>query len=210
MIAISDTGTGMTHEVVARAFDPFFTTKPRGAGTGLGLSQAYGFVKQSRGHIKIYSELGGGTTVKIYLPRFIGKADEVVPNSVASVQRGVADEVILLVEDEPSMLQLTTDALCELGYTVIDSQSAADAIAILDRRVDIKLLFTDIVMPEVNGKKLADEVLRRRLALKVLFMTGYTANAVVHGGVLDPGVQLLTKPFTLEQLSTKIRAVLDS
>jgi len=210
MIAVSDTGAGMKPEVAARAFDPFFTTKPTGKGTGLGLSQVYGFVKQSQGHIKIYSEIGDGTTIKIYLPRLIGAAETVEAGRKTAIQNGKAAEVILVVEDDPLMRKLSTEALSELGYTVLDSECAATALSILDGRPDIKLLFTDVVMPETNGKKLADEALRRRPNLKVLFTTGYTQNAVVHGGVLDAGVNLLTKPFAIDQLATKIRAVLDN
>jgi signal transduction histidine kinase len=209
MIAISDTGMGMSSETIARAFDPFFTTKPAGTGTGLGLSQVFGFVKQSRGHIKIYSEVGAGTTVKIYLPRFIGDANEVAAAAAVPVQGGTPQEVILVVEDDPLMRSMTTESLRELGYTALHSENAARALNVLESRTDIALLFTDIVMPETNGKKLADEALRRLPGLKVIYTTGYTPNAVVHGGVLDPGVQLLTKPFTLEQLAIKIRSVLD-
>ena len=210
MTAISDTGSGMAPDVVARVFDPFFTTKPAGKGTGLGLSQVYGFVKQSRGHIKIYSELGAGTTVKIYLPRFIGVASDIKRAAVEPVRTGARNEIILVVEDDPLMRRLTTDALHELGYTVFDSENAINALAILDREPAVKLLFTDVVMPDINGKKLADEALRRHPNLKVLFTTGYTANAVVHGGVLDAGVQFISKPFTLDQLAAKVRAVLDN
>jgi signal transduction histidine kinase len=209
LIALSDTGAGMPPEVVARAFDPFFTTKPPGKGTGLGLSQVYGFIKQSRGHIKIYSEVGAGTSVKIYLPRLIGAADAPMQAIPRAVQRGEASETILVVEDDPLMRQMSVDALTDLGYTVLDSESGAGALRILDRGDAVKVLFTDVVMPEMSGKKLADEALRRRPELKILFTTGYTPNAVVHGGVLDPGVNFLGKPFTLEQLATKVRAVLD-
>ena len=210
MIAITDTGTGMSSDVASRAFDPFFTTKPTGKGTGLGLSQVYGFVKQSRGHVKVYSELGAGTTVKIYLPRLAGDANGLLPRATAEPMRtGDRSEIVLVVEDDPLMRRLTTDALHELGYTVFDSESATGALEILDRVADVKLLFTDVVMPDINGKKLADEALRRRPGLKVLFTTGYTANAVVHGGVLDAGVQMIGKPFTLDQLAAKVRAVLD-
>jgi signal transduction histidine kinase/CheY-like chemotaxis protein len=210
MIAVTDTGIGMTQEVAARVFDPFFTTKPVGKGTGLGLSQVYGFVKQSRGHIKIYSEAGAGTTVKIYLPRLVGDGKRALERAVTEPMRtGNRGEIILVVEDDSLMRRLTTDALHELGYTVFDSESATGALEILDRVSDVKLLFTDVVMPDINGKKLADEALRRRPGLKVLFTTGYTANAVVHGGVLDPGVHLISKPFTLDQLAAKVRAVLD-
>ncbi|MGB8277426.1 MAG: CHASE3 domain-containing protein [Methylovirgula sp.] len=208
LIAITDTGMGMKPEVVARVFDPFFTTKL--TGTGLGLSQVYGFVKQSHGHIKIYSEPGAGTTVKIYLPRFIGDADETKGLPTTPVETGSASEAILVVEDDPLMRRLTIDALRELGYSVLDCETAADALDILERTPNIKLLLTDVVMPEVNGKKLADEAVRRCPDLKVLFTTGYTPNAVVHGGVLDPGVQFLAKPFTLEQLAAKVRNLLDN
>ncbi len=209
MVAITDTGSGMTPEVAARAFDPFFTTKATGKGTGLGLSQVYGFVKQSHGHIKVYSELGAGTTVKIYLPRLIGDAEEIRRTIAGPIQTGDRSEIILLVEDDSLMRRLTADALHELGYTVFDADSAPNALATLDRVADVKLLFTDVVMPDINGRKLADEAVRRRPGLKVIFTTGYTANAVVHGGVLDKGVHFISKPFTLDQLAAKVRAVLD-
>jgi signal transduction histidine kinase len=209
LVAITDTGTGMPPEVVARVFDPFFTTKPTGKGTGLGLSQVYGFVKQSKGHIKIYSEANAGTTVKIYLPRFTGDARDIKPVAAMPMRTGGRDETILVVEDDPLMCKLACDALDELGYTVLQASNAAAALAILDQEPNIKLLFTDVVMPDVNGKKLAEEALRRRPSLKVLFTTGYTANAVVHGGVLDPGVQFISKPYTLDQLATKVRSVID-
>ena len=210
MIAITDTGEGMKPEVATRVFDPFFTTKPSGKGTGLGLSQVYGFVRQSRGHIKIYSEIGSGTTVKIYLPRLVGDAKAQQRQRLQPTQMGNSGEVILLVEDDPLTRQLSTESLVELGYTVIDCESAVAALSILDGRPDIKLLFTDVVMPDINGKALADEALRRRPDLKVLFTTGYTQNAVVHGGVLDAGINILSKPFTLEQLAAKVRMVLDT
>jgi nitrogen-specific signal transduction histidine kinase/CheY-like chemotaxis protein len=210
MIAISDSGLGMPPEVAARAFDPFFTTKATGKGTGLGLSQVYGFVKQSHGHIKVYSELRAGTTVKIYLPRLIGEAQEVRREVPEPVRTGQRSEIILVVEDDALMRRLTTEALHELGYTVFDADSAASALSTLDRIAEVKLLFTDVVMPDMNGKKLADEATRRRPGLKVIFTTGYTANAVVHGGTLDQGVNFLSKPFTLDQLATKVRSVLDT
>lgn len=210
MIAVTDTGAGMTPDVTARAFDPFFTTKTAGSGTGLGLSQVYGFVKQSRGHVKLYSEAYAGTTVKMYFPRYANAADEMPkPSPSPTIQTGDRNEIILVVEDEPLMRRATAEALGELGYTVYDADNAANALAILDRVPGVKLLFTDVVMPDVNGKKLAEEALRRRPHLKVLFTTGYTANAVVHGGVLDSGINFISKPFTLEQLGAKIRAVLD-
>jgi len=210
MIAITDTGRGMPPEVAVRAFDPFFTTKAAGKGTGLGLSQVYGFVKQSNGHVKVYSELGAGTTVKIYLPRLIGEADEIRRAAASEpVRTGNRSEIILVVEDDSLMRRLTSEALHELGYTVFDSENATNALAILDRVADVKLLFTDVVMPDINGKKLAEEAVRRRPGLKVIFTTGYTPNAVVHGGVLDAGVNFISKPFTLDELAAKVRAVLD-
>ena len=209
MIAVSDTGSGMSADVATRVFDPFFTTKPAGKGTGLGLSQVYGFVKQSHGHIKVYSEVGAGTNVKIYLPRLIADAKEVKRAIAETMRTGDRSEIILVVEDDTLMRRLTTEALHELGYTVFESENAANALAILDREADVKLLFTDVVMPDINGRKLADEAVRRRPGLKVLFTTGYTANAVVHGGVLDSGVHLISKPFTLNHLAAKVRAVLD-
>jgi signal transduction histidine kinase len=210
LIAVTDTGVGMSADVAARVFDPFFTTKPTGKGTGLGLSQVYGFVKQSSGHIKIYSEPGSGTTVKVYLPRLVADAKDIKRTTPEPMRTGDRNEIILVVEDDPLMRRLATEALHELGYTVFDCDGAANALATLDRVTDVKLLFTDVVMPDINGKKLADEAVRRRPGLKVLFTTGYTANAVVHGGVLDTGVNFISKPFTLDQLAAKVRTVLDT
>jgi CheY-like chemotaxis protein len=209
MIAITDQGGGMAPQVAARAFDPFFTTKPAGKGTGLGLSQVYGFIKQSAGHIKIYSEIGTGTTVKIYLPRLYRQTEE-VKRAALKPAGGDAGEIVLVVEDDPLMRRMSCDALRELGYTVLESENAAAALATIADTPGIKLLFTDVVMPETNGKKLADEALKKKPDLKVLFTTGYTRNAVVHGGVLDPDVNFISKPFTIQQLASKVRAVLDS
>jgi CheY-like chemotaxis protein len=201
----------MAADVIEKAFDPFFTTKPVGKGTGLGLSQVYGFVRQSGGHVKINSELGQGTTIKIYLPRLIGAAPG---HDVGAVSEGLptgdAVEVVLVVEDEPSVRQFSVEALMELGYGVLEADGAASALRLLDTHPEIMLLFTDIVMPDVNGAKLAEEARRRRPDLKVLFTTGYTRNAVVHNGVLDPGVEMIGKPFTLEELATKIRTILEA
>jgi PAS domain S-box-containing protein len=211
MIAVSDTGAGMSAEVVSRAFDPFFTTKEVGRGTGLGLSQVYGFVKQSGGHVKIYSEPGEGSVVKVYLPRLVGESEEDLEAETApDLPLGDSQEVILVVEDEEAVRQLSVDALTELGYRVLEADGAANALKLIDVHPEITLLFTDVVMPEVNGRKLADEALKRRPDLKVLFTTGYTRNAVVHNGVLDPGVQLIGKPFTIEELAARVREVLDA
>lgn len=210
MIAVSDTGSGMSEEVIAKAFDPFFTTKEVGRGTGLGLSQVYGFVKQSGGHVKIYSEVGQGTTVKVYLPRLMDAVEEVESaRTDNALPLGESQEVILVVEDEPGVRQFSVDALTELGYRVFEADGAAAALKLIDAHPEIALMFTDVVMPEVNGRKLADEARQRRPDLKVLFTTGYTRNAVVHNGVLDPGVHLIGKPFTVEELAKAVRLVIE-
>jgi signal transduction histidine kinase/ActR/RegA family two-component response regulator len=213
LIAVTDSGTGMAPEVIAKAFDPFFTTKDVGKGSGLGLSQVFGFVKQSGGHLKIYSEVGQGTTLKIYLPRSF----ETVQASSAAVKlqitesaemtRGNLRQIILVVEDESHVRGLTVATLRELGYTVIHAEDAITALKQLDAHPEVGLLFTDIVMPGMNGRKLADEAVRRQSQLKVLFTTGFTRNAVVHGGVLDAGVNFIAKPFTIEQLAAKVGQV---
>ncbi len=210
MIGVTDTGDGMPADVAAKAFDPFFTTKDVGKGTGLGLSQVYGFVRQSDGHVKIYSEVGHGTSVKLYLPRFVG--DDTTQEALGARPLPYADAAItiLIVEDEPAVRQLGVDALTELGYRVLEADGAAAALRLLDSHDEIDLLFTDVIMPVVNGRKLAEEALRRRPGLKVLFTTGYTRNAVVHNGVLDPGVELLGKPFTIDHLGAKVRTGLES
>jgi CheY-like chemotaxis protein len=209
LVAVTDTGTGMPEDVIAKAFDPFFTTKAAGKGTGLGLSQVHGFVYQSGGHVKIYSELGSGTTVKLYLPRHYGKPAEAHDDAgKVPVPAGAPHLVILVVEDDDRVRQMSVDALRDLGYTVIHASGAEAALALLDKHPEVALLFTDIVMPDINGRQLADMALERHPGLKVLFTTGYTRNAVVHNGVVDPGVQLIGKPFTLQQLAQKVHDVL--
>jgi CheY-like chemotaxis protein len=209
-LRVSDTGFGIPPEIIGRVFDPFFTTKDVGKGTGLGLSQVYGFVRQSGGHVKLYSEPGQGTTVRIYLPR-LREAAAVASVSIGepAAPPGGRQELILVVEDEPSVRQFSVDALEELGYRVLEADGATSALHLLDEHPDLALLFTDIVMPEINGRKLADEVRQRRPGLPILFTTGYTRNAVVHQGVLDPDVELLGKPFTIDELARKVRAMLD-
>jgi len=210
MIAVTDTGIGMDKATLEHAFEPFFTTKGVGKGTGLGLSQVYGFVRQSCGHIRIYSELGEGTTVKLYLPRRVGK-EELSERAHEGGEhvRALGSESILVVEDDGSLRAYTTEILTELGYHVLEASSAAAGLEVLDR-MPIDLLFTDIVMPGgMNGRQLADEAVRRRPALKVLFTTGYTRNAIVHHGRLDRGVELITKPYSFEDLGRKVRAMLD-
>jgi CheY-like chemotaxis protein len=192
-----------------KALDPFFTTKPVGKGTGLGLSQVYGFVKQSKGHLKLYSEVGKGTTVKIYLPRLYGATDEIPAARDRQVlPLGTREEVILVVEDDTRIREIAVEALRELGYSVVHASSAGEALKILRKRDDIGLMFSDIVMPEMNGRVLAEKAQELHPELRVLFTTGYTRNAVVHNGVLDPGVNFLAKPYTLDQLARKVREVL--
>jgi CheY-like chemotaxis protein len=211
LLSVTDTGTGMTPEVAERAFDPFFTTKDAGKGTGLGLSQVYGFVKQSGGHVKIYTERGVGSTIKIYLPRHAGGRD-IATNDSGSSEMPVTlgqGEVILVVEDDEKVRIMSADALQDLGYSVLQAENAERALAIISTNPQIDLLFTDVVMPDMNGRKLADRAKEIRPELKVLFTTGYTRNAIVHSGTLDRDVALVSKPFTLNQLATKVRAVID-
>ncbi|MDF0543137.1 CHASE3 domain-containing protein [Sphingobium sp. H39-3-25] len=216
MISVSDTGTGMPKEVAQRAFDPFFTTKALGQGTGLGLSQVFGFIKQSHGHVKIYSEAGEGTTIKLYLPRHYGAAAEdgrsaaAIQTSNEALPRAIQEEIILVVEDEERVRHVSVDALRDLGYVVVQASDARHALEVLAVHPRIDLLFTDIVMPDMNGRKLADLARIDRPELKVLYTTGYTRNAIVHNGMLDPGVAFLAKPFTLSQLANKVRQVLDA
>jgi PAS domain S-box-containing protein len=209
LVAVSDTGTGMEPETLARVFEPFFTTKPVGKGTGLGLSMVYGFVKQSRGHVNIYSELGLGTTVKLYLPRASAtdKVTATPQESSALVMTG--SECILLVEDDDLVRTYAEQQLLSLGYRVLVAGDGAAALEIIKAGDHIDLLFTDVVMPRgMNGKQLADAALAVRPGLKTLFSSGYTDNAIVHHGRLDWGVQLLGKPYNRADLSRKVRAAL--
>ena len=212
MLSITDTGIGMEPEVVAKAFDPFFTTKPVGKGTGLGLSQIFGFIKQTGGHAAIYSEPGQGTTVRLYLPRDTNEVQEQRGHSIATdreVPRAKPGETVLVVEDEQRVRDFSVDALRDLGYSVIAAASGAEALALLGQQPAIDILFTDVVMPEMNGRQLAEAVARNRPDIRILYTTGYTRNAVVHNGMLDAGVAFLSKPFTVTQLGTKVRQVLD-
>jgi signal transduction histidine kinase/CheY-like chemotaxis protein len=212
MIAVADSGSGMDRATLDRAFEPFFTTKAVGKGTGLGLSQVYGFVTQSRGHVRIYSEVGEGTVVKLYLPRCVAAAGE---SSSASQARTIPDarlgEAILLVEDHADLREYSAGALAEMGYKVLQAADAEEALAILRSDAKIDLLFTDVVLPGgMNGRQLADAASAERPKLRMLYTTGYTRNAIVHNGQLDIGVQLIGKPFTYADLAAKIRAVLDA
>jgi CheY-like chemotaxis protein len=207
MLAVSDTGAGMVPEVRDRVFEPFFTTKPEGEGTGLGLSMAYGFVKQSDGHIRIYSEVGHGTTVKIYLPRsFAADARDSAPG--AEVIHG-GSETILVVEDDLAVQATVVDMLSGLGYQVLKADDAEMALQMIQQLDKLDLLFTDVVMPgSLRSPELAKKAKMFFPDLKVLFTSGYTQNAIVHGGRLDPGVHLLSKPYGRDQLSRKVREVL--
>ncbi|MCB8880185.1 CHASE3 domain-containing protein [Acidisoma cellulosilytica] len=211
LIAITDTGSGMNAATIARAFDPFFTTKGVGQGTGLGLSQVYGFVKQSDGHIKIYSEIGEGTTMKVYLPRHRA-ADAPGQTGVTPIETAMpmaeAGTIVLVVDDEAPVRVVTAETLRELGYKVLEAGSGAEGLALLDEHPDIAVLLTDVMMPGMNGRQLAEEACRRRPGLRVLYASGYTRNAVVHNGIIDPGVHLLSKPFTMAELGRKLKEVL--
>ena len=209
LISVSDTGTGMPPSVVSRAFEPFFTTKQMGKGSGLGLSMVYGFAKQSGGHIKIYSEVNEGTTVKLYLPRAVNSTDDVYEGHKAPATE-TGTEKILLVEDDALVQQHVAGQLKTLGYQVITCSNAQDALDVVMQLPDINLLFTDIVMPgAMNGRQLAEATRQLRPDIKVLFTSGYTENAIVHHGRLDRGVHLLNKPYRRQELAAKVRKVLD-
>ena len=210
VVAVTDTGTGMPRDVAARAIDPFFTTKVAGKGTGLGLSQVFGFIKQSGGHMAIYSEEGRGTTVRLHLPRAHGDAASLAEQLADTVlPTASAEEIILVVEDDDHVRRMSVAALRELGYIVDEAESGSIALELLKNRPQISLLFTDVVMPEIDGRRLADAARKSRPELKVLYTTGYTRNAIVHDGTLDPDVDLLVKPFSVDQLARKVRTVLD-
>ncbi len=209
VLCVTDTGTGMSPEVITHAFEPFYTTKPIGQGTGLGLSQVYGFVKQSGGHVKLYSEVGHGTTVKIYLPRMLSQGAEEEEPTFTAPLRGGQHEVVLVVEDDNDVRLFTTESLRELGFTVLEARDGPSALKQLERHPEVQLLFTDVGLPGINGAQLVAAARELRPDIKVLFTTGYARNAIVHQGRLDPGVELITKPFTRAQLATRIRDVLD-
>jgi signal transduction histidine kinase len=209
LVAVSDTGSGMEPEVIARAFEPFFTTKQRGQGTGLGLSMTFGYVKQVGGHLKIYSEIGRGTTVKLYLPRAMAEgASKVEAAPVHATAVAGSGPVVLVVEDDPVVREFALSACREIGCTVHYAENGAQAIAQLEAHDDIELLFTDVGLPgNMNGRELAGAAMERWPHLKVLFTTGYTANAIVHHGVLDHGVNFIGKPFSIAALAEKIKSI---
>lgn len=211
MIAVADTGIGMDTATMERVFEPFFTTKDVGKGTGLGLSQVYGFVRQSSGHVRIYSEPGQGTTVKVYLPRYVGiEKPAVAIREGPDARRELGSERILVVEDDDALRAYTTEALRELGYDVLEAPNGAAALLALEQTPGVDLLFTDIVMPGgMNGRQLADAARSRRPELKVLFMTGYSRNALGDQGGLEPGLQMIGKPFSMDALAAKVRGIFD-
>ncbi|MFC3075098.1 PAS domain S-box protein [Shinella pollutisoli] len=209
VLAVTDTGEGMTPEVMARAFDPFFSTKPVGKGSGLGLSMVYGFVKQSGGHIKIYSEPGEGTTVRIYLPRSVEEEDRLAETDFGPVTGGT--ETILVAEDDDEVRSTVVEMLGDLGYSVLKARDAAGALTVIESGVSVDLLFTDVVMPgPLRSADLARKARERLPDIAVLFTSGYTENSIVHDGRLDAGVELLSKPYSREALARKVRATLNA
>jgi PAS domain S-box-containing protein len=210
VIAVTDTGAGMDAETIAQAFEPFFTTKPVGKGTGLGLSQVYGYVKQSGGHVKIYSEIGQGTTVKLYLPRLATEAAETSELSELFPEAAL-EETVLVLEDDDDVRSYSAEILRELGYRVLEAHDGQSALRVLDQHARVDILFSDVVLPGgMTGAQVAAQARALRPKLKVLFTTGYARNAIIHHGRLDKGVQLITKPFSFSDLAAKIRDVLDN
>jgi PAS domain S-box-containing protein len=207
MIAVTDTGTGIPPDILERVYEPFFTTKAEDKGTGLGLAMVYGFLKQSGGHVKIYSEVGAGTTVKLYFPREVASEDTLVAALFDEIKGG--EETVLVVEDDDEVREVAVSMLTELGYRVVKARDAASALVIVDSGIPIDLIFTDVMMPgTLRSPDLARKAKERLPGVAVLFTSGYTQNAIVHGGRLDPGVELLAKPYTREALARKIRHVL--
>ncbi|MET0526791.1 MAG: ATP-binding protein, partial [Microvirga sp.] len=214
MLSVSDTGTGMTADVKAQVFEPFFTTKPVGKGTGLGLAQVYGFTRQSGGYTTIYSEPRQGTTVKLYFPRVLRNSevfDGTVAQPVAVPHPHAAGRTVLVVEDEEMVREFSISVLEDAGYRVLSAEDGPKGLAILrDHRDEIDLLFTDVVLTgPMNGRMVADEALKIRPDLKVLFTTGYTRNAIIHHGRLDEGVHLITKPFAASSLAERVKKLLE-
>ena len=210
-ICVTDTGMGMPSDVMARAFDPFYTTKPTGEGTGLGLSMIYGFAKQSNGQVRLYSEVGAGTTARIYLPRHQGDAvnEEEKQPEPARAARAEAGDTVLVVDDEPSVRMLVAEVLGELGYTAIEAADSVSGLKVLQSDVRIDLLITDVGLPGgMNGRQMADAARQRRPKLKVLFITGYAENAAISNGQLEPGMRILTKPFAMDKLTSKIKDII--
>ncbi|WP_397453481.1 response regulator [Pseudomonas sp. NA-150] len=210
VLAVSDTGCGMPQSVIGRAFDPFFTTKPIGQGTGLGLSMIYGFSKQSRGHVSIQSEVGQGTTVSLYLPRFQGEENHDTFNYQSNAIYAKAGETVLIVEDDPAVRILVSEVLSELGYAFVEAGDAASAVPILESAQRIDLMISDVGLPGMNGRQLAEIGRQLRPDLKVLFITGYAEHAAVRAGFLDAGMQMITKPFAFDHLTAKVREMIEA
>ena len=208
VISVTDTGSGMPANVVAKVFDPFFTTKPLGQGTGLGLSMVYGFVKQSNGHVQIQSEVDKGTTIRLLFPRHKGEIAGELPAASSEAPRG-AGETVLLVEDDSTVRKLIADVLRDLGYACVEAHDGLAALPILNSSMRLDLLITDVGLPGLNGRQVADIGRQRRPDLKVLFVTGYAAHATVRAGFLDAGMDMITKPFNLDDLAIKIRSMIE-
>lgn len=209
VLSVTDTGIGMPENVISRAFDPFFTTKPIGQGTGLGLSMIYGFTKQSHGHVSIESQVGHGTTVQLFLPRFHGNKQEDETDAQSQEVQARAGETILIVEDDPAVRALVSQVLGELGYAWLEAADAVGAVPILESTQRIDLMISDVGLPGMNGRQLADIGRQMRPDLKVLFITGYAENAGVRAGFLDTGMQMITKPFAFDQLTAKVREMIE-
>jgi signal transduction histidine kinase/CheY-like chemotaxis protein len=211
-LCVSDTGTGMPKDIIERAFDPFFTTKPIGSGTGLGLSMIYGFARQSGGQVRIYSEVGHGTMVCIYLPRSQGtEADDADVPKISELPHAKEGEAVLVIDDEPTVRMLVTEILEDFGYTAIEANDGAAGLKILRSNVRLDLLITDVGLPGgMNGRQVADAALAFRPGLKVLFITGYAENAVLKHGHLAAGMHVLTKPFSVEELARRIKELVSA
>ena len=207
-LSISDNGCGIPESVINRVFDPFFTTKPIGQGTGLGLSMIYGFARQSHGHVTLHSEVGKGTTVSLFLPRYIGEMAKVEPTNAALLPFANAGETVLIVEDDPAVRVLVCAVLKELGYAYVEAGDANAAVPIIESEQRIDLLISDVGLPGMNGRQLAEIGRQIRPELRVLFITGYAEHAAVRGGFLEPGMQLITKPFTFDLLTAKVREMI--
>ena len=207
MLAVSDNGSGMSAEVRGQLFEPFFTTKETGKGTGLGLAMVYGIIKQNNGFINVYSELGQGTTFRVYLPL----AEAEAPLQAGGRERPAGgDETVLIVEDETEILNIARRVLEQAGYSVLSTERPAEALRLAkEHQGAIHLIITDVIMPEINGKDLRDKVVTLRPGVKVLFMSGYTADIIAHQGMLEEGVMVLQKPFSVNELATRVREALD-
>ncbi len=210
-LSVTDNGSGMTRDVLVRAFEPFFTTKPLGQGTGLGLPMVYGFATQSNGYASIYSEPGQGTTMRLYLPRHLGSDELAATLPAAAAGLPATSGVVLVVDDEPVVRMVLCDVLRDLGYQVVEAADGAEALEVLETGRVVDLLITDIGLPGgMNGRQLAEAARLTRLGLQVLFITGFAEYAVLGNGVLAPGMQVITKPFTMDSLVAKVRLMIQT